>query len=36
LSGVIEAPDEQTALKLAIEQFKICKTDQPRPLVRPH
>ena len=26
----------QTAPKLAIEQFKICKADQPRPLVRPH
>jgi 1,2-phenylacetyl-CoA epoxidase PaaB subunit len=34
--GVVEAPDEQTALKLAIEQFKVRPADQRRLIVRPH
>jgi hypothetical protein len=33
--GLVEAPDEQTALKVAIEQFKISPGDQWRLVVRP-
>ena len=33
--GLVEAPDEQTALKVAIEQFKISPADQWRLVVRP-
>ena len=32
--GLVEAPDEQTALKVAIEQFKIRPADEWRLLVR--
>ena len=31
--GLVEAPDEQTALKVAIEQFKISPGDQWRLVV---
>jgi hypothetical protein len=33
--GLVEAPDEPTALKVAIEQFKISPGDQWRLVVRP-
>jgi hypothetical protein len=33
--GRVEASDEQTALKVAIEQFKIPPADQWRLIVRP-
>jgi hypothetical protein len=33
--GLVEAPDEQTALKVAIEQFKIRPADEWRLVVRP-
>ena len=33
--GLVEAPDEQTALKVATEQFKISPADQWRLVVRP-
>ena len=32
--GLVEAPDEQTALKVAIEQFKISPGDQWRLVAR--
>jgi len=32
--GLVEAPDEQTALKVAIEQFNIPPADQWRLLIR--
>jgi 1,2-phenylacetyl-CoA epoxidase PaaB subunit len=35
LIGLVEAPDEQTALKVAIEQFKVRPVDQWRLIVRP-
>ena len=34
--GYVDAPDKQTALKLAIEQFNIRPADQSRLIVRPH
>ena len=33
--GRVKAPDEQAALKVAIEQFKISPGDQWRLVVRP-
>jgi hypothetical protein len=35
LLGRVEAPDELTAVKLAIEQFEINPADQWRLIVRP-
>lgn len=34
-AAFVRWPDKQTALKLAIEQFKVRKADQWRLLVRP-
>jgi 1,2-phenylacetyl-CoA epoxidase PaaB subunit len=34
--GIVEAPDKDTALKLAIQQFKVRPADQRRLIVRPH
>jgi len=33
--GLVEAPDEQTALKVAIKRFKIGPADEWRLVVRP-
>ena len=33
--GQVQAPDEQTALKLAIEQFDMRPVDEWRLIVRP-